>query len=73
MPNIYVLLSKGFVVNDGRLAWPGLALGWVFALLDCFQWHFKLHMLCERQIQVFFSFGLGISCLPCDAGNKFDL
>lgn len=71
MPKIYVLLSKGFVVNDGRLGW----LGWVGALLfplDCFQWHFKLHMLCQWQIQVFFP-GLGISCFPCDAGNKFDL
>lgn len=41
MPKIYVLLSKGFVVNDGRLAWfalvalPSLGLGTVGVGLGC--------------------------------------
>lgn len=48
MPKIYVLLSKGFVVNDGRLAWFALVAlarvghcwGWLgfFSLLLLWFW-----------------------------------
>lgn len=84
MPKIYVLLSKGFVVNDGRLAW--FALVALARVGHCWGWLglFSLLLLMlgptwtasngiSSYICCFFAFGLGISCFSCDAGNKFDL